>query len=317
MSLMTPINTNICQGSGTIFSTPSSGSEGDGGQAYTFTNLGLDGTRVYAQIINNNVQFRRLIEGANISITEQSNSIKLDVNDLAFDSTLPIKRNVIGLQGITLNKQGILATLKELLYPTIQPTLSISISPAIFELGNTANLAANWSVIKTDETILSISVNNTPISPISGNSQSGIYSVPNLGNVSIVIPMNVSTSSGSYNQQTTAKASRKLRIGPNTKDGIVSSLLDSDINNLSGYFSDSYKIGPMQVVIPTNNYLVICIPNILLGANTPTFKINGFINNAFQRVRNNAFVNTFGFSDTTSVYVSNVFSTGTIQFEIA
>jgi hypothetical protein len=54
-------------------------------------------------------------------------------------------------------------------------------------------------------------------------------------------------------------------------------------------------------------YLVFAWPSTVSGAYTPTFRVNGMVNNAFTRVRNNSvFSNDYGFSGTTyEVWVSN------------
>lgn len=315
MSLRQPINVNICQGDGTIFSNPSGG--GGSSSDLTFVNLGQDGARVLVARINDAVQYRRLRQGANIQLIENGDHILFNVNDLAFDSSLPIKRVVPGMQGVVLGKTTILDAIKELFYPILPPTLGLNLSIGTFEYGDANQLTANWSVTRTDENILTISVNNTSIGGVTGNSQNGALLVSKNGLVNVVVPMQATTATKSVNASATAVVARKLRFGSSVKDGAILPLLDSDINGLLGQFSGTYKLSPTNVIIGTSQYLVIAIPASLLGVNVPVFKINGFVNNAFTLRRSNSFTNSFGYAEATNVYVSNAFATGSLTLEIA
>lgn len=314
-SLSEPVNINICSTEGTIFSGAPSGG-GSGSSPLTFLNLGTGGARVYAQTVGNNVQLRRLLQGKNTVLSESAVGIQYDVNDLAFDSTAPVKRAIPGLQGISLGKASILDTLNALLYPTLPPQATLTLIPSQFEFGDANPISANWAATKNDNPIVAISVNSIPITPITGNTQSGTALITKNGTVSVTIPMSVSDSGSTANASAISSVGRKIRIGPSVKDGIIAQLLDSDINGLSGAFATTYTLTPTPFTIPANNYLIIAIPTILLAGKTPVFKINGFINNAFTIVRNNNFVNTFGFSEPFTIWASNQFSTGTIQLEI-
>lgn len=307
-----PININICKGDGTIFSTSSTTT--GSGPVLSFSNLGLVGARVYAQTIFNNIQFRRIKQGRNTLIVEEGNDILVDTPDIAFDASLPIKRQF--LQGVVLGTQGVAATLQKLLYPIIAPTVSINLSPTVFEFGDNTNLTASWNVIKNDETINSIFVFATLIAPITGNSQSGQLPIAKTGNANQTVNIQATTLTSHADANTTALVSRKLRYGSTTKDGTIVQILDSDINGLLSQFNSTGKLSPIQLVIPANQYLIIEIP-VALNATPPVFKVNGFINNAFVNVRtNSAFVNSFGFSDPVNIWVSAAFATGTIQLEI-
>jgi hypothetical protein len=316
MSVRQPFNTNLCQGEGTIFSNPTG--QGDQGDNLTFVNLGTDGARVLVARIGDVVQFRRARQGNNIKLTENPDHILFDVNDLAFDATAPIKRAVAGLQGVTLNATTVIAALQALLYPTLPPVLSLGLSTTIFEYGNTNAFVANWSVTRTDENILTISVNGQSVAPVTGNSQSGATNIANPGNANVVVPMQVTTAGNSVNTSATAVVSRKIRFGATTKDGTVQQILDADINGVNNRpFASTYKMAPTTFVNPAGSYLLIAIPDALLNGAIPIFKVGGFVNNAFTKVRDNAFVNTFGFSDNTSVWVSNSLAVGSITLEIA
>lgn len=316
MSLREPFNTSICQGDGTIFSSPSGGSSG-GGTDLEFINLSENGAKVFLNRINDVVQFRPLRQGNNVQIVENPDHLLFNVNDLAFDSSTPIKRNVSGLLGITLGKTTILDTIRELLYPILPPTLSLGLSVGTFEYGDATNFTANWGVTRTDENILTISVNNVSIGGITGNTQNGNATITKNGLGNVNVPMQATTATRSASTSATAVVARKLRFGPSSKNGGSQALLDSDINNLTGQFSGSYKLSPTTVVIGVSQYLVIAIPASLLGANIPTFRINGFVNNAFNLARSNSFTNSFGYAENTNVYVSNAFATGNLTLEIA
>lgn len=313
-NFITPINTNICQGPGTIFSNGGGNNSGGGGTTYQFVTLGQDGAAVLAGVIGNIVQFKRVKQGNNIVLTPEANDVLFDVNDIAFDSSAPVKRAIPGLQGISLNGTGVLDTLQKLLYPTLPPNISVGLNSSIFEYGDNSPLTASWNVVKTDENILTISVNGQS-QGVTGGNQSGTVPVTKTGSNDVTVPMNVTTATQTVSAGATSRVSRKIRVGGNTKDGFNTVLTDADLNGLQGIFSSTYKLSQTQFIINTSNYLVICIP-VALGTN-PTFKINGFVNNAFSLARTNApFVNNFGFNDNVNVWVSNSFATGTILLEI-
>lgn len=311
-----PVNVLICKSDGTIFSA-GSGSGGGGGTTYSFVNLGPIGARVLAGVIANNVQFRKLIQGTNVTLTENPNDITLAVNDLAFDSTAAVKRPIPGLQGVSLGKTGILATLQELLYPVISPIVSLSLSITQFEYGDNSNIIASWGVTRTDEPILTIQVGVNSIAGVTGNTQNGTQAITKDGTSPVNVLLVATTATRNANVSRTAAASRKIRVGASNKNGTTASMLDSDLNALSGFYSSSKSLTPQTIIIGESQYLVIEIPTLFTGGNTPIFKINGFVNNAFTKVRsNNTFVNSFGFADLVDVFVSNAFSTGTITVEI-
>lgn len=306
-----PINVAICKGDGTIFS---SNNNGGGSSSLSFVNIGTTGARIFISRINDTIQFYRTLQGNNVKITEQADGVRWDVDDLLFDSSAPIKRAIPGLQGIILNKSTVLATIQELLYPILPPTISLSLSPTQFEIGDTSNIVANYNVTRVDEEIASISVNNQSITPITGQSQAGAVNVSKTGLVNVTVPMQVTTATKTVNTSSTASVFRKIRIGGSSKNGInPTPITDADINILTGYFSSTPILSPKSLTL-TNQYLVITIPTALGGI--PTFKINGFVNNAFNKVRNDAFVNSFGYSDLTGVWVSTTPITGLIQLEI-
>lgn len=313
--LNAPVNIHICSTSGTIFSSPSGGS-GGGGSATILTNIG-GANGVFAQAIGNVAQLKSFIQGKNIVITPTSANIQLDVNDLLFNATAPIKRNIPGLFGVNLNASSILAALQALLYPITAPLAALSSTPSQFEFGDASNLSIAYVATKGDNPILTISVNSIPITPITGNTQSGTTSVSKTGTVAVTIPMQVADNAGNVgNASITVPIGRKIRIGSSIKDGIVVPLLDTDINGLTGYYSTVSQL-PQTPVVIASQYLVIAIPNSVIATGyVPIFKINGFVSNAFTLVRNNVFTNTFGYGEGTSIWASNTILTGTLQLEI-
>lgn len=311
-----PVNPFICKGDGTIFSS-GSGSSGSTDSNLTFKNIGdPNGAKVLAGRILDEVQFKPLLQGKNVGLTDQADGIKIEVDDLEFDSTTPVKRNISGLQGITLGGMTVLQTLQELLYPTIAPGASLLLAPPTFEIGNSDILKGIWTATKTDEPITGVSVNNVS-QTVDGNTQGGQVNITKTGLANVIVPMQVSTATKVVNITATAFVTRLLRYGDSLKDGIIVPILDTDINGLGFKASSTYQLSPVQLTIGSQSYLMIAIAKALLGSNTPVFKINGFINTAFNLVRTNAFVNTHGYSDLTNVYVSQSFATGSIQLEIA
>lgn len=310
-----PINTSICTTAGTIFS--SNGGGGGTGPTYTFSNIG-GAIAFYAQNILNNIQFRTLAAGAsgNVKLNQGTSVNTIDVPDLAFNSVPAVKRAIPGLQGVVLGQSGILATLQALLYPTLPPTVGISLNQSQFEYGDSSPLTANWNVNKTDEVIQSINVNGLAQTP-TGNNQSGSLPISKTGLASITVPIQATTATQSANGSATATVGHKIRFGGTLKDGIVNQILDSDINALTSVFANAYQLPVTSIPIASNSYLIIEIPISLLESNTPQFRVNGFLNNAFALVRAASnFTNSFGYTEIVNVYVSNSFATGTIQLEI-
>jgi hypothetical protein len=312
--LNAPVNINICSTSGTIFSSPSGGG-GGGGSATVLSNIG-NGNNVFAQAIGNVAQLRSLLQGNNIVLTQSAATIEFDVNDLAFDADTPITRNIPGLYGVNLNASSVLAALKALLYPTVPPSASMTPIPTEFEYGDTTPIIIDYVATQGANPILTISVNSVPITPVNGGNQSGSVSVAKSGLANVIVPMQVADNAGNVgNASITVPVGRKIRVGSSAKDGIIVSILDADINSLTGYYSSVPQL-PETPVTLASQYLVITIPDSVLSTYVPTFTINGFVTNAFTLVRNNAFVNTFGYSEPTSVWVSNTILTGTFELEI-
>lgn len=312
--LNAPVNINICNTSGTIFSSSSGGGEG-GGSATILANIG-NGSQVYAQAIGNVAQLRTLLQGNNTVLIQTATTIKFDVNDLVFNATAPIKRNVPGLLGVNLNASSVLAAIQALLYPVISPSASLSSTPPEFEYGDSSNLVVGYTATQGDNPILSISVNSLPITPVTGTTQSGSVNVSKSGSASVTIPMQVADNAGNVgNASLTVPVGRKIRIGPCANDGVIVPITDTNVNALTGYYSTVPQLS-QQFVTLASQYLVIAIPDSLLGSYVPTFKVNGFVTNAFTLVRNNAFVNSFGYSEPTSIWASNTILTGTFTLEI-
>lgn len=311
--LIRPVNIFACLTSGTIFS--SSDANGGSGSDLTFENIGA-GAQVYAQRVGNTIQFRTLINGSNVVITQEGSDITFAVEDLLFDSEDAIKRQVVGLEGVVLGKTTIKDTLRELLYPVIPPRSELTLNTLVFEYGDTNPLIADWLATKTDEAIVSIQVGAVS-QTVTGNTQSGSQNVTKDGLSDVTVSAVVTTATKSATTSLTAKVTRAMRIGPTSKDGVVAPVLDSDINDLDGIFSDDFTFSPHRFFINANEYLLIEIPTVLEASVDPIFMVNGVLNNAFTKVRvASTYVNPFGYSDTVDVYVSNKISTGIIILEI-
>lgn len=316
-SLIRPVNIFACTQGGTIFS--SSGTSGGSGIVYTFTNLG-GGAQVYAQQIGTNIQFRTLLSGNNVTIVQEANDITFSVEDLLFDSTAGIKRQVIGLQGVVLGKTTIKQTLQALLYPIVPPTLALAITGLptnlTFEYGDNNTITANWTVTRTDEPIVAITVGGIS-QTVTGNTQSGSQVLTKTGLANLIVSLVATTATQSVNTSLTALVSKRIRYGGTVKDGLIVPILDADINAAPNSFFSANRTTagiPRFPVIAGANYLYIEFPTAF---STPIYLINGVVNNAFTKVRSaSAYVNPFGFSDTVDVWVSNQISPGVIMLEI-
>lgn len=308
-----PVNINICKAPGTIFSVPSGG--GGTGAVYSFFNIGTIGAGVLASVINNQVNFYRLLNGINSTAIQGASGIVIDTPDLAFDTTKPSTSPITGLGGVTLNGQTVLQALTALLYPIRNPGASISVVPSIFEYGDNTNLNASWAATQTDEPITSITVNGAS-QIVTGNTQNGSLAISKTGLVSVSVPINVATATKTSNAFANANVSRMIRYGTTTKDGIINTIVDSDIQALSSFFfSLGNSIPSLQLQVQINQYIIIEIP-VAFGNNW-IFKVNGFVNNAFNLVRNNQpFVNSFGYSDIVNVWISQSFATGNILLDL-
>ena len=220
----------------------------------------------------------------------------------------------------------------KLLYPYIAPTDSMG-GLGIRQYGSSILVTLNWSVTKNSNTITSIIVNGTPVTP-TGNSQTGVQNANGTHSttpgISQTNTFGMSTSDGT----TTANASTSLTwmnkrywgyidlssIGdpnlttnPGSASIVGAYITDARVIAMTGANANSQLYGnelatslskTYSGINGSGNHLVFAFPTAF---GTPNFTVNGLPNTAFTKVRSNlAFTNELGFSGTNyDVWVTN------------
>lgn len=234
-----------------------------------------------------------------------------------------------------------------LLYPYDAP--SVSIGPSITrEYGNLNGLATNsitlsWSVTKNSQSIISIIVDGTSITPTGNSTQSGTVQVtgthsltPGASQVNTFI-MSASDGTQTVNASATITWMNKIYWGsidlggvnlttnPSALPQVVALCNDNAILNLagagvgSGSILTTSKNRSYNGINGAGDHLIFAWPSSVPGAASPIFKVQGHISSAFTRVRTNSpFKNQHGFTTDYEVWVSNTLQNSPISlFDIS
>lgn len=223
--------------------------------------------------------------------------------------------------------------LDKILYPYVEQSNTISASNDSRQFGSSTAVTLTWNVTKNSNSIVSITVDGTSVSP-TGNSQAGTKSTTATHSlipisVSEVQTYTFSTSDGTTTKSTTSSvtwmnkrywgfmdlttcspSNPDLTLSPGDAAAVGSFITDTKIKAMTGAgvgtgnelsTSLSKTLSNMN---GSGNYLCFAWPTIF---GTPTFVVGGFINTAFTKVRSNTiFSNDFGFSGVRyDVWVSN------------
>lgn len=232
-----------------------------------------------------------------------------------------------------------------LLYPYVQPSISLSLNISSLEYGDLDGLVLtedspilSWYVTKKSNTIISIVVDDETITP-TGDSQDGILHVIGThswtntpDSTTNIFTMTVGDSTSNINTTTNLTWYNRIYWGsidlgninlftnPELLSDVEILCDDSAIIGLTGAgigigneLSDS-KNKNYNGINGEGKHLIFAWPSSVLGASSPTFNVNGLSSTAFTRVRNNSpFVNQHGFETNYEVWVSNTLQNSPID----
>jgi hypothetical protein len=227
-----------------------------------------------------------------------------------------------------------------LLYPYVSPGVSITNTQPIKEFGSSTSVTLNWSVIKNSENIQSINVNGNiqPGSPFTTN-QSGFQNTFATLNVPTTFTITVNDGTSTVSATTsviwrnkiywgrvnlTSIGNPNLTANPGAVSSIVPLLNDTFILALNGAGVGSGNELATDISKTYNSmngsgqYLVFAWPSSFVNSQTPQFIVNGMINTAFTRIRNNSpFVNQFGYTTNYEVWISNTLQNSPLNIIIS
>jgi hypothetical protein len=227
-----------------------------------------------------------------------------------------------------------------LLYPYVSPDVSITNTQPIKEFGTNTSVTLNWSVIKKSENIQSINVNgNIQLgSPFTTN-QSGFQNAFATQNIATTFTITANDGTSTVSATTSVIWRNKIYWGrvnlssignPNltTNPGAVSSIVplvnDAVILALNGAGVGSGNELATDISKTYNSmngsgqYLVFAWPSSFVNSQTPQFIVNGMVNTAFTRIRNNSpFVNQFGYTTNYEVWISNTLQNSPLNIVIS
>ena len=223
--------------------------------------------------------------------------------------------------------------LDKILYPYVSQSNSLSASNSSRQFGSSTAVTLTWGVTKNSNSIVSITVDGTTVSP-TGNSQTGTKSttathslVPTT--VSEIQGYSISTSDGTTTKTTNATvtwmnkrywgfmdlttcspSNPDLTLSPGDSAAVGSFITDAKIKAMTGAgvgTGNELAVNFSKTLSNMNGagkYLCFAWPTLF---GTPTFVVGGFTNTAFTKVRSNStFVNDFGFSGVKyDVWISN------------
>ncbi len=256
-------------------------------------------------------------------------------NDSTFMNPNP---TTIAVGGITTGTtfpipQTVQEMFNAILYPYTIPTISL-FNNVTKEYGQSLATSFNWSVVKKSNSIISVNIDGSNITPITGNSQtgtrvvSGTYSSINLSTVN-TIPMIVNDGISTTSTSATITWMNKIYWGNIDLSGLVYPNPDLTLNPSyatyvtsivtsalvraltgagvgSGSELSTSKNKTYNGINGNGKYLIFAWPSSVSGSITPTFTVNGLPNTAFTNVRTAwSFTNTYGIITNYEVWVSN------------
>lgn len=201
----------------------------------------------------------------------------------------------------------------------VPPTAEVSIvGTNILENKNpatTSQIGLNWNVVKNTRNIIDINVGGIEVTP-TGNSQSGTTNVNVMGNETPSFSIVVNDGK----QEVIDTTPSLLRLNAMYWGRFpTQNLTDADILNLTGAGSGSGKelrnnrLKTFNNINGNGQHLVWAFPS---SWGTPSFIVNGFPNNSISKFRDNAFVNSLGYSTTYQVWITNWIWSGNTQVQI-
>lgn len=226
----------------------------------------------------------------------------------------------------------------QLLYPYVKPGSGFSPSSSTKEYGDSLSLNLIWSATKKSNPITTIIVDGVAQVP-TGNSQTGTKfttgthsltpAVSQVNTFTMSVGDGTTTSNSSYTLTWMNKiywgyidlssiGNPNLTTNPGSASIVASLCTDAAIKSLSSELSTS-KNKTYTDINGAGKHLIFAWPSGVVGALTPTFKVNGLTTTTFTRVRTaSAFVNHYNFSGTNyEVWVSNTLQNSPLNIIIS
>ena len=223
--------------------------------------------------------------------------------------------------------------LDKILYPYVSQSNSISASNSSRQFGSSTAVTLSWTVTKNSNSIVSITVDGTSVSP-TGNTQTGTKSTSATHSLVPITVSEVQTYTFSTSDSTTTKntnttvtwmnkrywgfidlstctpANPDLTLSPGDAAAVGAFITDTKVKALTGagVGAGNELATSLSKTLSNMNgagkYLCFAWPTIF---GNPTFVVGGFANTAFSKVRSNtSFTNDFGFSGVNyDVWISN------------
>jgi phage gp36-like protein len=225
--------------------------------------------------------------------------------DDTFDGNRLITRP--GLPNVTPGGTSIEGFLNNVFYPAIAPQASLSLQNDTREFGGDTNIILEWAVTEQTNPILSIVVEGEVIDP-SGGSKSGTVSLIAEVNVNRSFSMSVTDGTLTDNKTALLRWTSKRYWGKINKNGISDPITDADILSLGGAgvgVGNELAVTKQKDYSGINgdgDYLIFAFPS---SWGIPNFKVNGFPFTAMTKVRDDPFVNSYGYLTQYQVWASN------------
>jgi hypothetical protein len=231
-----------------------------------------------------------------------------------FNGNRPVTRN--GLPAINVGEVKDLAEwVEKYFFPAVPPFASLT-GGNTRQFGASPNVILSWSATKNTFPIEQITVNSAAITP-TGNTQSGTLGALATQNVNTTFSMQVKAGSDTVYASTGVIWSHKRYWGKIQKavspvlngaanpaftisDAQILALTGAGVGTGSEFASSRAKT--YNGINGGGDYLIFVFPT---AWGMPQFTVNGLPNTAFTKVRDNAFINSDGYSTSFQVWVSN------------
>lgn len=198
----------------------------------------------------------------------------------------------------------------QLLYPYVAASSSIS-GGGVREFGSSNAVTLSWSVFKRSNSITSINVAGTSVSP-TGSNQSGTTAKTATQNVNTTFTISVGDGTSTTTNSTTVTWSNAIYWGIyssfTTPPMTITSPSTQPAWATGGGFGTGKSItstfkGNYDNINGNGNFLVFAWPT---SYGTPNFKTNGMVNTAFTKVGNAiSFTNAYSYVNTYDVWMSD------------
>ena len=240
--------------------------------------------------------------------------IENNTGDLTYDGSRTVSNTDLAAYGSVIGGDNITAFLDNYFFKAAPPIANISTEgSATIEMGSSTYRQVNWTVTQRTNPIATIVVNGGSVSGSSGQ-----QAVTLTANITNTISITVTDSQGLSDSDNCSFYYKNGYYWGSMAD--VSSISDADIKALNGAAVGTGKVLTTTRVRSFNgidaegNYLVFAFPQ---SWGSPIFIVANLPNTAFTRVRNDNYINQYGYSVPYQVWVSNTkYNAAVSNFEI-